>query len=390
MSQPPGFVATDKSLVCKLNKAIYGLKQAPRAWFERLTKALLTLGFQGSKCDPSLFFYKKVDVQIYVLIYVDDIIITGTSLSLIQSLIEKLHAEFALKQLGELDYFLGIQVKRLPSGSLLLTQTKYISDLIEKAGMTNCKPIATPMASSCRLSKNSGDPMTDPHLYRSIVGALQYATITRPEIGFSVNKVSQFMQQPTTDHWQSVKRILRYLQGTKQHGLFLQPCASSQPFVLRAFCDADWATDSDDRRSTSGSCVYLGPNLISWWSKKQQLVARSSAEAEYRSLALTAAELLWLQSLFSELQLPFKAPVVYCDNLSAVALSHNPVLHSRTKHMELDLYFVREKVLNKSLSVVHVPALDQVADILTKPLSQSRFCTIRDKLRVLAPQPTLA
>lgn len=184
-------------------------------------------------------------------------------------------------------------------------------------------------------------------------------------------------------HWKAVKRVLRYLSGTINHGLLLQPSPLQTPITLTGFSDADWGSDPDDRKSTSGSCIYLGPNLISWWSKKQTLVARSSTEAEYRSLANTASEILWIQSLLTELKIPFQVPVLYCDNLSTVSLSHNPVLHAKTKHMELDIFFLREKVISKSLIVQHLPAEDQIADLLTKPLSALRFLALRDKLRVV-------
>ncbi|PNX93512.1 histone deacetylase, partial [Trifolium pratense] len=376
MSQPAGFEASDKTLVCKLHKSLYGLKQAPRAWYERLTQTLLQMGFVKSKCDPSLLVHHQHGACTYVLVYVDDILITGSDSQLVKDLIHKLNIKFALKQLGEVDYFLGIEVHHKPSGGLLLHQSKYVKDLLVKTNMENCKPIGSPMVSSCKLSKFGTDVMTDPTLYRSTVGALQYATLTRPDISYSVNKVCQFMAHPLESHWKAVKRILRYLKGTLNYGLLLQPSPSSPPFSLRAYSDADWATDQDDRRSTSGSCIYFGSNLVSWGSKKQQLVARSSTEAEYRSMANTTAELLWIQSILQELQVPCHPPTLLCDNLSAVSLAHNPVLHSRTKHIELDIHFVREKVLSKHLNVLHVPAADQLADPLTKPLSPSNYASI--------------
>jgi len=238
---------------------------------------LVSFGFVHNKCDPSLLVLTTASDCVYVLIYVDDIIFIGSSAVLLQSIISKLHVVFALKQLGDLEYFLGIEVKHLPNGSLFLCQTKYIRDLLVKAGMTEAKGISTPLQGGLKLSKYGSDYFDDPALYRSIVGALQYITITRPEIGFSVNKVCQFMSQPLSDHWKAVKRILRYLKGTLSYGLHLQPAPSSTQYTLTAFCDADWASDIDDRRSTSGACIYFGKNLVSWWSKKQTLVARSSA-----------------------------------------------------------------------------------------------------------------
>jgi histone deacetylase 1/2 len=225
-------------------------------------------------------------------VYVDDIILTGPSLPLVQKCIAKLKDVFALKELGQLDYFLGIEVKHQQDGTLLLSQRKYIKDLLSRAKMEDCKPIATPMISSLKLSKEGGTPVQDPTLYRSIVGALQYITITRPELSYSVNKVCQFMSNPHEDHWLAVKRVLRYLKGTQHFGLHLKKAPSNVPFSLIGYCDADWANDPDDRRSTSGACLFLGPNLLTWWSKKQTVVARSSCEAEYRSLAAATADIL--------------------------------------------------------------------------------------------------
>jgi len=258
--------------------------------------------------------------------------------------------------------------------------------------MLESNSISTPMQSGIKLTKIGSDTFSDPSLFRSVVGALQYATITRPEISFAVNKVCQFMSNPLDSHWVAVKRILRYLKGTLHLGLCFYPTNIHKPMSLTAFCDADWAADPDDRRSTSGAAVYFGPNLISWWSRKQPVVARSSTEAEYRSLAHTTAELLWLQTLLTELSVPFTPPTIFCDNQSAVLLAHNPVLHARTKHMEIDLFFVREKVLAKQLTVQHIPGDDQWADILTKPVSTAKFLSLRLKLNVTAAptgqQPT--
>lgn len=247
--------------------------------------------------------------------------------------------------------------------------------------MTHAKPQPTPMASGTKLSLHGTEVFDNPKLYRSVVGALQYVCVTCLDITFAVNKVSQFMHVPFVEHWQAVKRILCYLQGTSSFGLILNKCSVLH---LSALCDADWASDINDRRSTFYFCIYLGDNLISWQSKKQVVVSRSSTEAEYRALAHTVAELSWIQGLLSELRLPRQPepPIVYCDNLSTVLLAANPVLHARTKHMELDLHFVREKVQSKLISVTHLSSKDQTADALTKPLPKDRFFLLRSKLRV--------
>lgn len=382
MDQPPGFITSDSSLVCRLHKALYGLKQAPRQWFERLQAALLKLQFKPSKCDPSLFIFASHGSTVYLLVYVDDIIITSNNTTLLTSIINKLNSDFSLKHLGNLDYFLGIEVKPSAQGSMFLTQTKYVRDLLQRTNMAGSSSVTTPMQSSCKLTKLGSPALADPYMYRSVVGALQYATITRPDIAYAVNKVCQFMSHPLESHWVAVKRILRYLQGTIQYGLHLSPYTSSSPPSLQVFCDADWASDPDDRRSTSGAAIYFGGNLVSWWSKKQPVVARSSTEAEYRSLAQATADLLWLQTLLSELCVSTQQPLVLCDNQSAVMLAHNPIMHSRTKHMEIDLFFVREKVIAKQIRVAHIPGVDQIADALTKPLSSTKFLELRHKLRV--------
>lgn len=381
MSQPPGFVSHSSDLVCKLHKSLYGLRQAPRAWFTKLASTLLKFGFINARSDTSLFVRKTTTSIIYILVYVDDIIITGSSTLEVSQLTSSLHKEFALKDLGDLNYFLGIQVTKTASGGLLLSQTKYVTDLLQKVNMTIANPQPTPMVSTAKFTLDGTSVFSDPHLYRATVGALQYVCVTRPDLAYSVNKLSQFMHNPLDDHWQGVKRILRYLAGTKTMGLQLLPTSHPR---LTALCDADWGSDPVDRRSTSGFCIYFGPNLISWVSKKQPIVSRSSTEAEYRALALTVAELTWLKSLMTELCLPKSSspPIVYCDNSSTVLLSANPVMHSRTKHIELDLYFVREKVQNKEVSVCHISAKDQIADALTKPLPKSQFLLSRHKLKI--------
>ncbi|KAJ0612890.1 putative RNA-directed DNA polymerase [Helianthus annuus] len=334
LRQPPGFSDPQKpDHVCLLHKSLYGLKQAPRAWFHRLSTALHSLGFQGSKTDPSLFIYASGGTLLYMLVYVDDIILTGNNPQAIDNIIHSLSKTFALQDMGTLSYFLGIEVA--PCGSdLLLSQKKYILETIHKAGLSQARPVPTPMATSATLALGDSPPFENPVKYRQIVGALQYATLSRPDIAYAVNKVCQFMHSPTEDHWSAVKRILRYLQGTVDYGLLLKQNSSSTLHaytdayspVLNAYSDADWAGCPDDRRSTGGYAIYLGSNLVSWSAKKQKTVSRSSTESEYKALADTVAELTWLEALLQELRVRMATtPVLWCDNLGATYLSANPV-----------------------------------------------------------------
>ncbi|XP_070662215.1 uncharacterized mitochondrial protein AtMg00810-like [Malus domestica] len=370
MSQPPGFGdPAHPELVCHLHKSLYGLKQAPRAWNERFTSFLPTLGFQSTYADSSLFVKIVGSDIVVLLLYVDDIILTGNSHSVIQQVINFLTSEFDIKDLGELHYFLGIQVIKTATG-LFLSQSKYILDLLQKVEMVDCKPCDTPCLPYNRLVKDDGTPYNNPTAYRSIVGALQYLTFTRSGIAFSVHQVCQFMQSPMMSHFTTIKRILRYLKGTLSVGMSY----TRGDLLLKAFSDADWAGDPNDRRSTTGLVVFLGNNPISWSSKKQQTVSRSSTEAEYRAMSTTSVELDWIQQLLEFLHVqPARPPVLFCDNLSAIALSFNPVQHQRTKHIEIDVHFVRERVAQTKLCVQFVSSREQFADILTKGLSTPLF-----------------
>ena len=383
MKQPPGFV--DHTLpdhVCKLDKSLYGLKQAPRAWFSRLSTKLQAPGFRGSKADTSLFYFHHQGVTIYFLVYVDDIIVVSSSDQAMDKLLSQLRDDFALKDLGQLHYFLGMEVLSCPSGGLVLHQRKYATELIHKAGLKDCKPAPTPMVTSEKLTRQDGDPLDSATAtrYRSIVGGLQYLTLTRPDIAFAVNKVCQYLHCPTTAHYTAVKRILRYVHGTIGCGLTFVPSSS---LVLSAFSDADWAGCSDDRKSTGGFAIFLGNNLVSWTAKKQATVSRSSTEAEYKALANATAELIWVQSLLGELGVPQpKVPILWCDNIGATYLSANPVFHARTKHIEVDYHFVRQQVADKQLQVRIISTDDQVADGFIKPLTEGKLHAFQSNLNL--------
>lgn len=266
MAQPPGFVDPSRpNYVCKLLKALYGLKQAPRAWFRRMKSFLISAGFVQSLADPSLFIFRHNNHTIYFLLYVDDIVITGSDNKLVEQFIHVLGRDFDIKDLGPLHYFLGLQVTSHKDG-LHIGQLKYAHDLLVKHDMLSSKPVSTPMSAKTTLSSVDGEILSNPRAFREIVGSLQYLTITRPDIAYAVNSISQYMSQPRTSHLLAAKRILRYIKGTLDQGLFFRP--QCQPTHLCAYSDADWAGCPETRRSTSGYLCYIGNNLVSWCSKK--------------------------------------------------------------------------------------------------------------------------
>jgi histone deacetylase 1/2 len=219
--------------------------------------------------------------------------------------------------------------------------------------------------------------------YRSIVGGLQYLTLTRPDISFAVNKVCQFLHAPRDPHWTAVKRILCFVKLTVGHGLSIN---STPDTLLSAFSDADWAGSIDDRRSTGGYAIFYGGNLIAWNARKQAIVSRSSTESEYKAVANATPEIIWVQSLLKELVISQKRiPILWCDNIGATYLSSNPVFHACTKHIEVDVQFVRERVARKQLQVKFISSKDQVADIFTKPLALPAFEACRHNLNLLEP-----
>jgi hypothetical protein len=326
----------------------------------------------ASKADSSLFIVHQGTRVAYILLYVDDIILTANSDATLTLIIVTLRREFHMTDLGPLAQFIGIHVTHNQSG-LFQDQTTYAHELLDRAGMTNCNPVSTPIDTKAKLSASSGTPLDNPSIYRSLAGALQYLTHTRPNISHVVQQACLFMHSPRYSHMSLLKRILG-----------LQLTRSSSTSII-AYTDADWAGCPDTRRSTSGYRVFLGDNPIAWSSKRQSTVSRSSAEAEYRGVANVVAEVCWLQQLLTELHHPtLRASVVFYDNVSAMYLSNNPVQHQHAKHIEIDLHFVRDRVALGDIKVLHVPSSFQYADIFTKGLPTLLFQDFRSSLHVLA------
>src|SRR6185503_18529653 len=274
------------------------------------------------------------------------------------------------------------------SGGLLLSQRQYMLDILDRARMAECKLCSTPVDTNPKVSSVTGAPVKDPLDYRSIAGALQYLTFTRPDISYVVQQICLHMHDPREPHLAALKRILRYVRGTLHLGLLLRPSAQAD---LVVYSDADWAGCPDTRKSTSGYAVFLGDNLISWSSKRQTAVSRSSAKAEYRAVANAVAEVSWLRQLLVELHAPVsRTALVYCDNINTVYMSANPVQHQRTKHVEIDLHFVRERVATGAVHVLHVPTSSQYADIFTKGLPSSVFADFLSSLNVQAADVSTA
>ncbi|GJY99739.1 ribonuclease H-like domain-containing protein [Tanacetum coccineum] len=280
---------------------------------------------------------------------------------------------------GSLSRYKARLVNVRSASGLFLSQSKCAEEILERAHMQNCNPCRTPVDTESKLGSDS-DPVGDPTLYRSLAGALQYLTFTRPDLSYAVQQVCLYMHDPRDPHFTALKRILCYVCGTLDYGLQLHVSSTTQ---LSAYTDADWAGCLVTRRSTSGYFMFLGDNLLSWSAKRQVTLSRSSAEVEYRGVANVVAETAWIRNLLCELHTPlFTTTLVYRNNVSAVYMSANPVQHQRTKHIEIDIHFVRDFVASGQVRVLHVPSRFQYADIFTKGLPTALFIEFRSSLNV--------
>ncbi|CCE29311.1 uncharacterized protein CPUR_03004 [Claviceps purpurea 20.1] len=383
VEQPEGFNdGTDR--VCLLNKALYGLKQSPRIWYNTLAIFLCTLGFKPLTSDLGVF----VKGNLYVAIYVDDLLLAGPDLDDIKAVKAALSKRFEMEDLGECHHYLGMEIVRdRPNRTLRLNQRAYTQKILGEFQMDNSnKRFATPMATDVKYEQAPSTftaSKTDREWYAKAIGSVMYLMLgTRPDIAFAVSCLSRFMSNPTNTHISGVKRLFRYLNGTQDLQLVYK--GPLQP--LRAFTDADWAGDTSTRRSTSGYIFSLESGAISWSAKRQPTVALSSCEAEYMGHTQATKEAIWLKRLLGELlnQEP-ETTTIFGDNQGAIALAKNPQDHARTKHIDIQWHFVREKQIAGEIALEYVPSSDQIADGLTKPLPRPDFEKFRDALGLEFP-----
>ncbi|CAA0807340.1 cysteine-rich RLK (RECEPTOR-like protein kinase) 8 [Striga hermonthica] len=365
MAPPKGYVKAKRDEVCLLKRSLYELKQASRQWNIEFSDKLTSYGFTQSSHDHCLFFKGSGANLLILLIYVDDVLITGGSLIAIQHLKAYLDALFTIKDLGQAKYFLGLEIHKTADGTFL-SQRKYILDIVADLGLTDSKAVVTPLPQGINLSSLESEPFNQPESYRRLVGRLLYLNLSRADLSYAIQQLSQFIQAPSQSHWNAAIHLVKYLNGTPDLGLYYTATPS---LVLEAFSDADWGRCTLTRKSLTGYCIFLGQALISWKTKKQKTVSRSSAEAEYRSMASTVCELQWLSFLARDLSIHIVTPIsLWCDNHAALHITANPVFHERTKHLDIDCHVVRNKYKEGFISPKYVMSSLQPADIFTKSL----------------------
>ncbi|KAM7489733.1 hypothetical protein LguiB_027217 [Lonicera macranthoides] len=380
VEQPEGFVSQgQEEKVYRLKKSLYGLKQAPRSWYSRIDANLVNLGFDKSLSESTLYI-KKVDDEILVVsLYVDDLLVTGSSKELIDKFKEEMKDVFEMTDLGRMTFFLGLQVNQ-KKNEIFLCQHKYAKEILKKFNMEGCKPNATPMNQKEKFCSEDGAEKVDERLYRSLIGCLMYLTATRPDIMHAVSLLSRYMHCASEIHFQSAKRILRYVKGTIDYGVRFSQVKN---FSLHGYSDSDWAGCVDDMRSTSGYCFSFGSGIFSWCSKKQEVIAQSTAEAEYVAAVAAVNQALWIRKLMIDLHMEQQEGTqIFVDNQAAISIANNLVFHGKTKYFKIKLYFLREVQREGEVQLIHCQTQNQSADILTKALPKSRYEFLRQKLGV--------
>ncbi|GKB98365.1 putative ribonuclease H-like domain-containing protein [Tanacetum coccineum] len=368
--QPPGFVdPAHPNKVYKVIKALYGLHQAPRAWYETLSSFLMENGFRRGTIDKTLFIKKKKSDIMLVQVYVDDIIFSSTKKSMCTEFEDCMHKRFQMSSIGELTFFLGLQVKQQPDG-IFISQDKYVADILKKFDFWSIRTATTPIESNKPLVKDEDGVDVDVHVYRSMIGSLMYLTASRPDIMFAVYAYARFQVTPKASHLNAVKRIFRYLKHQPKLGLWYP---KDSLFKLEAYSDSDYGGASLDRKSTTSDCQFLGRRLISWQCKKQTIMANSTSEAEYVAAANYCGQVLWIQNQMMDYGFNFMNTKIHIDNESTISVIKNPVAHSRTKHIEIRFHFIRDCYEKRLIEVIKIHTDHNVIDLLTKGFDDTRF-----------------
>lgn len=367
MRQPPGFVVPGKEhLVCRLQRSIYGLRQSARCWNRRLDEVLLKSGFKAAVADPCLYVGNSGNTKVFLVVYVDDILVASTNESELEKVCSSLEAEFELTSLGEVRHFLGVEVKR--EGNVFkISLQNYIDKLLKVFGMEQCKTAKSPMDPGYLKLADDGKPFEDPSNYRSLVGGLLYlAIVARPDIAATAGILGRRFSAPRECDWTAAKRVLRYLKATKCYQLQL---GGDQQQSLTGYSDADWAGDVGSRRSTSGILFKFGGGCIMWASRRQVCVSLSSMEAEYVALSETCQEALWLRRLLRDLGETQNQPTAIMeDNQGCLAFVRSERVSRRSKHIETKERFIQELCARGEVRLEYCPTDRMQADILTKPL----------------------
>jgi hypothetical protein len=371
VTQPPGFEDPDHpDRVYRLNKALYGLHQAPRAWYDTLSDHLLKNGFERGQIDSTLFTKWKGEDFLIVQVYVDDIIFGSSNEEMCKEFDKVMRGSFEMSAMGELNFFLGLQVDQKKDG-FFIHQTKYVQDILKRFGMEETSPMNTPIPVNHQLGAIViNDEEVDPTQYRAMIGSLMYLTASRPDIMFAVCICARFQSNPKETHLKAVKRILRYLKGQPALGLWY-PVEGNFDFI--AYTDSDFGGCNFDRKSTSGGCQFLGSRLVSWQCKKQTSVAISTCEAEYMAAGSCCSQVLWIQQQMRDYGQNFLSTPINIDNQSTILITNNPVKHSRTKHIDIRYHFIRDCVEKKLIILEKVLTDDNLADLFTKAFDKARF-----------------
>ena len=371
MQQPEGFESNDESQVCLLKKSLYGLRQAPRQWNLRFDVYMTEIGYRKSDFDPCVY----INNGIYLLLYVDDILIFGSDRLKIDELKEQLKQEFEMKDLGKAKKILGIDIRRPKPHVITLTQGSYLQKVLEKFGMNKSKSVSTPLAQHFKLSmKHAANTEEEKEYinkvpYASCVGSLMYSMVcTRPDLAHSMSVVSRFIANPGAEHWEAVKWIMRYIKGTLNAGLVFRN-ESQFSEEITGFVDSDFAGNLDSRKSLTGYVFTALGGCISWKSNLQKVVALSSTEAEYMAATEAIKEAIWLRGLTDELGFKSDDITVHCDNQSAIHLMKNPMFHEKSKHIDIKMHFIRDVIHSKQELIKKISTHDNPADIFTKSVT---------------------